>query len=596
MMKRYLVYVTAIALAASGIWPATARASLAEDGFTAVPETCEGEELTLTESAVDISFTDRDMDAGYDAFTEILLADGNTSVDGDGAQAEGDVVTITQEGVYRISGSLSDGQIIVDAEDTEKVQLVLDNAKIHCEDHAAIWIKEADKVFITLTEDSENTVSDGTADGDHDDADGAIFSKADLTLQGSGSLTVEGNYKHGIVSKDDLVVTGGNYKITSAEHGLCGKDAVKIADGTIELKAGEHGIRAKNEDDEQQGNVYIAGGTITAESGTDGINATGSIVVNGGEITLAVKDDGMHSDKDLAVYSGSISVPECCEGLEGHRITVYGGDIDVVSTDDGMNASGGDAQQTEVMKNNAPQPEEGNMPKAPEDESTALPHEDGNAAQAPESGNTVQPPGDGEMPGEMMRGRIHSMDGEIPMGGGFGKGGAFDTDKEAYLRICGGNVRVDAGGDGLDSNGYFYMEGGTVQVAGPVGGADGALDYGLTGEASGGTLIAVGSAGMAQGFSDSSEQSSIFYNFADSVSEGSVISLQEENGDEIVSWQNTKAFQSVVITSPELKEGTTYILTAGEETAEVVAGEQPAGMMMRERPAGVEAGEQPAGV
>lgn len=297
-MRKHFAYVTAFALASSLTFPSTVYAALEDDGFTAVPEICEGEELTLTESVVDISFTDRDKDVGYGEYTELVLSDEEILADGEALSGENaaggiqvsqeeHIVTITEEGVYLLSGTLSDGQIIVDAEDTAKVQLVLDNVDIHCENHAAMWIKSADKVFLTLADGSENVVSDGgqadtEASGDeHADADGAIFSKADLTIQGTGSLTVNGNYKHGIVSKDDLVITGGNLNVTAVENCLAGKDAVKIADGTINLKADQHAIKAKNEDDTQQGNVYLEGGSITASAVEDGINATGSIVMNG---------------------------------------------------------------------------------------------------------------------------------------------------------------------------------------------------------------------------------------------------------------------------------------------------------------------------
>ena len=344
-MKKYITYVTALSMAVSMILQIPAYAALEEDGFTAVPETCEGEELALTESVVDISFTDRDKDASYKKYAEVELSDEEVLVDGEALtekenassngitfSQEEHVVTFTEEGVYLLSGTLSDGQIIVDTEATAKVQLVLDNVDIHCENQAAIWIKSADKVFLTLADGSENVVSDGgqtaaedtdSSSDEHADADGAIFSKADLTIQGSGSLTISGNYKHGIVSKDDLVITGGNLNVTAVENCLAGKDAVKIADGTIILEADQHAIKAKNEDDTQQGNIYLEGGTITAAAAEDGINATGSIVITGGELELTVQDDGIHSDKDLVIYNGTVSIPQSYEGLEGHRITIF---------------------------------------------------------------------------------------------------------------------------------------------------------------------------------------------------------------------------------------------------------------------------------
>lgn len=601
-MKKYITYVTALSMAMTLILQITAYAALEEDGFTAVPETCEGEELVLTESVVDISFTDRDRDASYKEYAEVelsdeeILVDGealteNTSSNGIAFSQEEHIVTFTEEGVYLLSGTLSDGHIIVDTEDTAKVQLVLDNVDIHCENQAAIWIKSADKVFLTLADGSENVVSDGgqmvaedtdASSDEHADADGAIFSKADLTIQGSGRLTISGNYKHGIVSKDDLVITGGNLNVTAVENCLAGKDAVKIADGTISLEADQHAIKAKNEDDTQQGNIYLEGGTITAAAAEDGINATGSIVITGGELELTVQDDGIHSDKDLVIYDGTVSIPQSYEGLEGHRITIFGGTLDVTASDDGMNASGGTESQEEEafmkqfrqedrgnmqLPEGEEMPENGEMPQSPDGTEMA---ENGEATEAAADNELQQTSEMNEMPMRHggMRGEMQDGMQQWQEGKGMGHGG-MDSDSEAYLRICGGNIKVDANGDGLDSNGYFYMEGGTVLVAGPTSGADSALDYGLTAEATGGTVVAAGSSAMAQGFSPDSAQGNFLYNFSESIPAESIVSLKTSGGDEIVAWRCQKEFQSVVITSPELEAGNTYILTAGEQEVKI---------------------------
>ena len=211
--------------------------------------------------------------------------------------------------------------------------------------------------------------------------------------------------------------------------------------------------------------------------------------------------------------------------------------------------------------------ENGEMPQVPE------------GAEMPENGEATEAAADNEMQqtsemNEMpMRGggmRREMQDGmqQWQEGKGMGHGG-MDSDSEAYLRICGGNIKVDANGDGLDSNGYFYMEGGTVLVAGPTSGADSALDYGLTAEATGGTVVAAGSSAMAQGFSPDSAQGNFLYNFSESIPAESIVSLKTSGGDEIVAWRCQKEFQSVVITSPELEAGNTYILTAGEQGVKI---------------------------
>lgn len=226
--------------------------------------------LELTESTIDTDFTDREQ-SGTDKTSEavkITLNKNTATVSGNGAEVDGSTITITEEGVYVVSGTLEDGQIIVDASDSDKVQIVLDGASINCETNAAIYVREADKVFITLAEDSENTLSSGTEYTQIDDntVDGVIFSKSDLACNSTGSLTIEANYKHGIVSKDDLVITGGTYNITAADNGITAKDQLKILDGTFTIDAANSAVKAQNTDDTELGNIYIAGGTFTIKA------------------------------------------------------------------------------------------------------------------------------------------------------------------------------------------------------------------------------------------------------------------------------------------------------------------------------------------
>ena len=212
-------------------------------------------------------------------------------------------------------------------------------------------------------------------------------------------------------------------------------------------------------------------------------------------------------------------------------------------------------------------PENGEMPQSPDGTEMA---ENGEATEAAADNELQQTSEMNEMPMRHggMRGEMQDGMQQWQEGKGMGHGG-MDSDSEAYLRICGGNIKVDANGDGLDSNGYFYMEGGTVLVAGPTSGADSALDYGLTAEATGGTVVAAGSSAMAQGFSPDSAQGNFLYNFSESIPAESIVSLKTSGGDEIVAWRCQKEFQSVVITSPELEAGNTYILTAGEQEVKI---------------------------
>ena len=255
----------------------------------------------------DDMFTERDFDVGYDesSAVKINLADDSTTVTvGDDTEADasetddakvasscvsisGNIITISKEGTYVLSGALSEGQIVVDA-DSAKVQLVLDNVDITCASSAAIYVKNADKTFITLAEDSENILMN-TAEYeaiDDNNIDAVIFSKDDLTLNGKGTLTINSEYGHGIISKDDLKLVSGTCNITAKKHALSGKDSVRIAAGTYNLTSGKDGIHSENADDDEKGFVYIASGDFTIESTGDGIDASYVVQIDDGDFEI----------------------------------------------------------------------------------------------------------------------------------------------------------------------------------------------------------------------------------------------------------------------------------------------------------------------
>ena len=276
----------------------------------------------------DDMFTERDLDVGYDesSAVKINLADDSSTVTvGDDTEADaseadetkaddsetnetetassgvsisGNIITITKEGTYVFSGALSEGQIIVDA-DSAKVQLVLDNADVTSASSAAIYVKNADKTFITLAEGSENILMN-TAEYeaiDDNNIDAVIFSKDDLTLNGKGTLTINSEYGHGIVSKDDLKLVGGTYNITAENHALSGKDSVRIADGTYNLTSGKDGIHSENADDDEKGFVYIASGDFTIESTGDGIDASYVVQIDDGDFGITAGDGAENATK-----------------------------------------------------------------------------------------------------------------------------------------------------------------------------------------------------------------------------------------------------------------------------------------------------------
>lgn len=471
MKKRYhyiLPVLVATTLLFGGCSAATTQNTSTQSKTTTITSTSTDENssiatdgtatTTSSTSTIEVNkeFTASDLDVGYDTGTaaKIELSDSGTTSTSDGVSMDGNVITISKEGTYIMSGSLSDGQIVVDADDSAKVQLVLNGITLNCSESAAIYVKNADKVFITLAEGTTNTLSDGSTHTQTDDntVDGVIFSKSDLTFNGNGTLKVSANYKHGIVGKDELTFTSGTYDITAIKDDLNGNEGIKIKDGTFYLSSTDgNGMSFKNSDDTTKGYVYIAGGTI--------------------------------------------DVKKSVEGIEGTAIVIEGGTIDITSSDDGMNSA--------------------------------------NAA-ASDNG-----------------------------------GGEMSNDTNCYISISGGDIKINASGDGIDSNGNLYVSGGTIYVSGPTENNNGSLDYNGTADITGGTIVAAGSEGMVQGFSDSSTQYSITYAFDSVQKAGSEVTLKDSSGNVIASYTPDKDFQTVVISTADLAKDATYTITSGNTSEEI---------------------------
>ncbi len=521
--------------------------------------------------AVSDMFTDRDMEGSYDQAEDIVLSEGD--------------VTITQEGVYHISGVLKDGMIIVDAQDTAKVQLVFDGVQIDNDTNAAVYVKQADKVFLTLADNSENSLtSGGYTSLDDNNIDGVIFAKSDLTINGGGSLTINAKEGHGIVSKDDLKITGGVINVTAAGHGLSGKDSVRVGGGTLQITSEGDGIHAENNDDSEKGFVYLADGTINIISKGDGISAgsvfqidggvmdiaagggsangtvstdengeevstkglkssgamlicqavvsidsqddaihsDSDVVIAGGEFTLVTGDDGIHGDTLAKITGGSIEIPASYEGIEGGRVEISGGEISLYAADDGLNAGGGRDQSGFGGRFG------GNFGGAEFGGRGAAFEDSGSTAPAADAGQN----------------------------------------SETAILISGGTILVRADGDGVDSNGTLTVTGGDLRVSGPEDGANGSLDFESAGQITGGTVVAAGNRSMAMNFGDTSTQGSVMITTFDHT-EGTVVTLEDAEGTELLSYTPECAFNCVVISCPELKLGETYIVKAGGESTEV---------------------------
>ncbi len=542
-------------------------------------------ENSLDESAMDLEFTARDLDVGYEESTavQVTLSDSGIQVSGDGAEADGTTLTIKEEGTYVISGSLSSGQIVIEADDSAKIHLVLNGVSVRCENSAALLIRGADKVFVTLAEGSENTLESGSEapSGEDENVDGVIFSRSDLTLNGSGSLTINAGYKHGIVSKDDLVITGGVYNITAVGGGLYGKDCVKILDGTFNLNVEMDGIQSDNEEDADRGFVYIAGGTYDITAGHDGIQAETLLKVADGTINITTGTGSGaavngSSDTD-SMSNGSTNVTdssssESIKGLKsGSLLEITGGTIVINSEDDSVHSNGSITITA------------GDLTISSDDDAVHADENlqiDGGSIQILQSYEGLEGKSvvinDGTISLVSADDGINANGGADSSGfGGFGRG--FETDSfgnsetDIYIAINGGEITIDASGDGLDSNGNLYITGGVTYISGPSDSGNGALDYGegCTGEISGGVLLAVGASGMAENMSSSSTQCTFMQNLDETASGGDTITITDASDNVLASYTPVRSYQNIIFSCPKLQVGETYTVTAGSQRVAV---------------------------
>ena len=517
---------------------------------------------TLDTSDMDLDFSKGDLNSDYDGenATVINLADGSD-------------VSITGEGTYILRGEAKTS-VAVNAPDTAKIRIVLDGVSLESESGPAIYVKEADKVFLILAEGSVNEIIGGETEATDGDTalDGAIFSKADLTLNGSGSLTVNGKYKHGIVSKDDLVITGGEITVTSVGVALEGKDCVKIGDGTIALIAGSDGIRSDNTEDASRGFVYIKDGDVSITAGNDGVQAETLLKIDGGKVTAVTGGSsqngpehyegmggmggmmhaennmntsdtesykGLKSAADIIISGGKINIDSADDCIHANRnVSIIGGEFTMSSGDDGVHAdsalsiSGGtfDIQKSyEGLEGTDISISGGNI--------SLVASDDGLNAAGGNDGSALGRPGAGGFAGST-----------------------------GSISISGGYIFADASGDGIDSNGTISISGGVTLVSGPTNNGNGSFDYEMSASVSGGVLVALGSSGMAQGFSSAENQGAILTSITAQTG-GTSFALCDESGRAIVSFTSRKAYQSVLVTAPAIKQGETYTVVVGGEVS-----------------------------
>ena len=401
-------------------------------------------------------FTNRDKEIGYDEESAIAinLSDGASTADSDSVVIDGDTITIAEEGTYILSGGLTNGQIVVEAENA-KVQLVLDNADISCETSAAIYVKAADKVFITTTDGSTNTVcTSGEFEAiDDNNIDAAIFSKSDLTLNGAGSLEVTCENGHGIVSKDDLVITSGEYVVDAGKHALSGKDSVRIAGGTFDLTAGRDGIHSENTDEEEKGFVYIENGSFTITSDGDGIDASYVVEIVDGSFDITAgggyENGEVHTDNDMmggfGNMGGQMQDGSTGEGNAPSDMTPPDG-----STGDGNAPSGMTPPDGSTSEGNAP------SGMTPPDGSTG----DGNAP----SGMT-SPDGNNGTDGTTTTSATASSTDTAETSDSDSSTSTKGIKADGALQILGGDYNINSADDAFHTNSTLEIRDGNMEIA-----------------------------------------------------------------------------------------------------------------------------------
>ncbi|MBQ6832469.1 MAG: carbohydrate-binding domain-containing protein [Oscillospiraceae bacterium] len=557
-------------------------------------------------------FTDRDSRTEYDASKAITIElNGTTATaSSNSVKVSGSTVTITEEATYVISGTLSDGMIVVNAPETAKLQLVFNGINITKSTSAALYIMEADKVFVTLADGTQNTLANGgtfTAIDDNN-IDGAVYSKQDLTFNGTGSLSVSSPAGHGIVCKDDLVFTGGTYTVNAASHGLDANDSVRIADANITIDAGKDAIHCENSEDAAKGFIYISSGMIKAEAEGDGIAASAYMQIADGTIDLLVgggSENGSkaHSDNFGGFMGGGpggmggrpgqpgsnksqdTTTEEASTSMKGlkaaNSMLIGGGNITINSADDAIHsdvsltinggiftiASGDDAIHAEDTLTVTA----GKIDISESYEGLEALHIDvqGGNIKLVASDDGLNAAGGTDQSG--TTGGRDGMFGGGPGGMGGGRPGGFGgmSSGNGSIVISGGSLYINSSGDGLDANGTLEISGGYTVVVGPTQGDTATLDYDTSGVITGGTFIGTGASGMAQTFSDS-EQGVVAVSVGNQTA-GTQILLKDKNGNTVLEHTPELSFAVVILSSPELVKGETYTITVGTQSADFEA-------------------------
>lgn len=428
-----------------------------------------------------------------------------------------DDVTVTDGGVYVLTGTLTDGRVLVNAPDAD-VTLVLQDADITCSDSSALYIYKAASVLLylpdgtasTLTDGSSYDYSDGVSSAADEEPNACLYSKSDLIIAGGGTLTVTGNAGNGITGEDTLKIEDTAVSVTAANHGINGKDCLVLKQADVTVTSSGDALRATNDSDTALGCVLIGASALTLTAGEDGIQAettltlfdTTGTVTSGGGSGAALADDvsakGIKAGTDIAVRSGSYTLDCADDAVHANgNVAVSGGTFTVTTGDDGMHAD------------------------------NAVTITDGTFS--------------------------------IPK--------CYEGIEGQTIDISGGTLCIDASGDGIDSNGALTVSGGEIYVSGPTSDGDSAIDHDGSATVTGGTVIAAGYSGMAQNFGTDSTQGSILLTSRSTSTE--TIRVTDASGSVLAEFAPAKAYSCVIVSTPALKQGGTYTVTMGGESTDV---------------------------
>ncbi len=559
------------------------------------------------------------------ATCNIAFSDEEIKIEGSGAKADGNVVTISDAGVYSLSGKCSNAKIMITAEKKD-VKLLFNGVELTSESGAVIDCEKAKLLTLCIAGNTKNTVSDSvnyTFEDGEDEPDAAIFSRSDTVISGSGELAINGLYKDALKCKDGLTIGSGTLVLNAADDGITGKDYTVVYGGDITITAGGDGIKSTNDTDEGMGYITITDGTINIESEKDGIQAETLLTVTGGNIKIKAGGEaadaeisktqenfggGNHGgfirgdksqwgmgEKPTAPADGT-TPPELPEGSDGSRrpddmpqntstntgttedetstkglkaggnISISGGTFDVLSADDSIHS------------NSSITIEKGEFALSSCDDGI---HADDNLTVKDGTikitksyegleGKTIDILGgkiDIKASDDGLNAASAGATGAISgtnLTGGFNRGGS----DECYISISGGEIVADVeSGDGIDSNGTIAQTGGSLTIYGPTNNNNSAIDYEGSYAMSGGSLIAFGSQGMAQAPSTLSQPCISIY--AD-VAAGSVVELRDSSGSAIMSVTTPKACQSLIFSCDKMTAESEYSIYSGDTLLKTV--------------------------